>query len=433
MPLFALNQVDALRCEWLVPGMLKEKVLQLLKSLPQKLRRACVPLPAFAAAFVERHPPPADGARGALVDALIADIRAQTGVACAAADFKLEAVPAHLTMNFKVVDADGRQLAMGRNLAALRSEFAARIQQSFRDLAAASAPAGSGGAAQAAPITDWDFGALPQRQEIRRAGQELIGYPALVDQGAHCTLEVFDDPVAARDAQRGGLRRLFRLQLRQPLQSLEKSQAALAPVQMRARSLAAPGQLDPLVEQVLTAAVDRVCLAEPWPQDREQFLARKEVARGRLGLVAQEIGRLVAQIVDEAAAAQRKLAGLRAGDPARQDMEQQLARLLGRRFVVDTPAAVLAHLPRYLKGIGLRVDKLRADPARDAARSREVLPLQSRWLRELAARKGVHDERLRDFGWLLEELRISLYAQELRTPQPVSVKRLEKVWESVLR
>ena len=162
-------------------------------------------------------------------------------------------------------------------------------------------------------------------------------------------------------------------------------------------------------------------------------MARKEVARGRLSLVAQEIARLVAQIVDEAALAQRKLGVVRAGDPVRVDIEQQMARLLSRRFVVDTPAAALAHLPRYLKGIALRLDKLKADPARDAARSRELAPLQARWLREVAARKGVDDERLEDFGWLLEELRISLFAQELRTPQPVSVKRLEKVWDSLKR
>ncbi len=431
VPLFALNQVDSVRCEWLVPGMLKEKVQQLLKSLPQKLRRACVPLPAYAAAFVERRPVPPDGAVAGLIDSLIADIRTQTGVVCAPTDFKLESVPAHLTMNVKVIDADGRQLAMGRNLAALRSELAAQIQQSFRELAAADTRGGA--SAEAAPITDWDFGELPELQEVRRGGQVLIGYPALVDQGDQCTLEVFDDPDAARRAQRGGLRRLFRLQLRQQIQALEKGQSALAPVQMRARTLAPMSQLDPLGEQVLTAALDRVCLAEPWPQDRAQFLARKEVARGRLGLVAQEIARLVVQIVDEAGAVQRKLNALRNTDPARQDIEQQMARLLGRRFVVDAPAAALGNLPRYLKGMALRIDKLKADPARDAARGRDILPLQNRWLREVAARKGVPDERLQEFGWLLEELRVSLYAQELRTPQPVSVKRLEKVWESVLR
>jgi ATP-dependent helicase HrpA len=429
VPLVALNQVDAVRCEWLVPGMLKEKVLQLLKSLPQKLRRACVPLPAYAAGFVERCRPPADGPAGGLIERLIADVREHAGIVCQASDFKQEALPAHLTMNFKVVDEQGRQLAMGRNLAALRSELAAQVEQTFRQLAAEEAPE----LPLAEAITDWDFGTLPELQEIRRGGQVMIGHPALVDRGAHCAVEVFDDPQAARRAHRGGLRRLFRLQLRNQITSLEKGLASLAPVQMRALGVAAMHQLDPLAEQIVTAAVDRVCLAEPWPGDRAQFLARKEEAQGRLGLVAQELSRLAVQIVDEAVAANRKLGALRAGDPARGDMEQQMGRLLGRRFVVDTPAEALAQLPRYLKAIGLRVDKLRADPQRDLLRGKELAPLQARWLRGLAARKGQDDARLDEFRWLLEELRVSLFAQELRTPFPVSVKRLEKVWASLER
>jgi ATP-dependent helicase HrpA len=428
VPLFALNQIDALRCEWLVPGMLKEKVLQLLKSLPQKLRRACVPLPAYAARFVERCRVAPDGSAAGLIESLIADVREHAGVVCAGGDFKLEAVPVHLTMNFKVVDDAGRQLAMGRNLAALRSEFAAQVQQSFRRLAADDAPDGP---VAAEAITDWDFGALPELQEIQRAGQVLIGHPALVDQGTHCSLEVFDDPETARLAHRNGLRRLFRLQLRQQILALEKGLAALAPVQMRAMTLAAAGPIEPLDEQIVTAALDRVCLVEPWPRDRAEFLARKDAARGRLSLVAQELARLAVQIIDEAIAASRKLAGLRDADAARLDMEQQIARLLGRRFLVDTPAESLAQFPRYLKAIALRLEKLRSDPMRDQARASEFAPLQARWLREFAARKGIADARLEEFRWLLEELRVSLFAQELRTPFAVSVKRLEKIWASL--
>ncbi len=433
VPLFALNQVDALRCDWLVPGMLKEKVQLLLKSLPQKLRRACVPLPAYAAAFVERCRPAlqdsASPSVASVVERLIADVREQTNVVCQANDFKIETLPAHLSMNFKVVDPDGRQLAMGRNLAALRSEFAREIEQSFRALAQQDAPE----LPLSEAITDWDFGVLPEIQEFRRGAQLLIGHPALVDHGTHCRIEVFDDPDAARAAHRAGLHRLFRLQLRNQTAALEKGFKSLAPLQLRAMTLAPMRQLEPLGDQIITAALDRVCLAEPWPVDRDQFQRRKDDARGRLGLVAQELSRLVAVIVDEAIAAGRKLAGLRGADPARADMEQQMARLLGRRFVVETPADALPHLPRYLKAIGLRVDKLRAEPQRDALRARELLALQAQWLREVAARKGQADARLEEFRWLLEELRVSLFAQELRTPIPVSVKRLEKFWASAQR
>ncbi|OMT38880.1 ATP-dependent RNA helicase HrpA, partial [Burkholderia pseudomallei] len=150
VPLFALNQVDARRAEWLVPGMLREKAHLLLKSLPQKLRRHCVPLPEYAAGFVERAGRERFGA-GGLVDALIADVREQTQVATKTSDFKLETLPAHLFMNFKVIDEHGRQLAMGRNLAQLRAELGAQAQQHFQKIAAAAtlAPAGEPAAAAA--------------------------------------------------------------------------------------------------------------------------------------------------------------------------------------------------------------------------------------------------------------------------------------------
>lgn len=437
VPLVALNQIDPARCEWLVPGMRKEKALCLLKSLPQKLRRACVPLPAYAAGFVDRATVPADGAVPGFVERLIADIREQTSVVCAPADFKLETVPSHLVMNFKIVDDNARQLGMGRNLAALRSEFAQQAEQSFRAMASQQArastddPGASIAQIAATGITDWDFGELAEQVEVRRDGVALTGYPALVDREMHCDLEVFDDPQTARTSHRAGLLRLFRLQMRQQITGLEKGFASLAPVQMRAATIPCEGQRDPLAGQIITAALERTCLAEPWPRDRAAFLARREEARGRLGLIAQEIARLATQIIDEAIAASRKLAALRGADTARSDMEQQLSRLVGRRFVVDTPADALGHLPRYLKGIALRIDKVRTDPARDQLRSKEIAPLQTRWQREFLLRRGQADPRLDEFRWMLEELRISLYAQELRTPYPVSIKRLEKVWQSL--
>jgi ATP-dependent helicase HrpA len=432
VPLYALNQIDAVRCEWLVPGMLKEKSHLLLKSLPQKLRRHLVPLPEYAAGFVERF-----GDRAGtlpLVDALIADVRSERGLVAQPADFRLETLPAHLLMNFKVVDEHGRQLGMGRNLAQLRAELGAQAQQTFQQIAGRDAEVAEG---LADAITDWDFGELPELLEIRRGGQSLVGYPALVDHGAHCAIEVFDDPDEAASRHREGLRRLFRLQLREQVKYLEKSLSSLQTTQMQAATVPALARawdgFEDLREQVVTAALDRTCLVEPWPKDRAGFVARKDDARGKLTLIAQEIARLVSTIVQEAAPIARRLNGLKAFPAAVADVEQQLARLFVRRFVVATPAGALAHYPRYLKAIAARLDKLKNDPARDAARMNEIAAMQTPFLRELTARKGVADARLDEFRWLLEELRVSLFAQELRTPMPVSVKRLQKVWDSVQR
>jgi ATP-dependent helicase HrpA len=432
VPVVALNQVEAVRTEWLVRGMLKEKVHLLLKSLPQKLRRHLVPVPEYAAGFVERI-----GERVAatpLVDALIADIRAERSLVAQPADFKLETLPAHLLMNFKVVDEHGRQLGMGRNLAQLRAELGAQAQKNFQQLAHKDAEVAEGLADE---ITDWDFGELPELLEIRRGGQSLVGYPALVDHGAYCSVEVFDEPGEALGQHREGLRRLFRLQLKEQVRYLEKSLSTLQTTQIQAATVPTLAHawdgFEDLRDQVVTAALDRTCLSEPWPKDRAGFVARKDEARGRLTLIAQEIARLLATIVQEVAPIARRLNGLKAFAAVVADVEQQLGRLFARRFIVATPAGSLAQYPRYLKAIAARLDKLKTDPGRDAARMSEVATLQTPYLRELAARKGVADARLDEFRWLLEELRVSLFAQELRTPMPVSVKRLQKVWDSVSR
>ncbi|OXJ20670.1 ATP-dependent RNA helicase HrpA [Burkholderia sp. AU6039] len=471
VPLYALNQVDARRCEWLVPGMLKEKVQLLLKSLPQKLRRHCVPLPEYAAGFVERMGRERFGA-GGLVEALIADVRGETQIAMKTADFKLETLPAHLFMNFKVIDEHGRQLAMGRNLAQLRQELGAQAQQQFQKIAAAStiaaggdadggepigqapataattgaagrhAKAGKGAAPQtAAPaeagatalyenLTTWNFGKLPELLEIRRRGQTLYGYPALVDRGTHCDVEVFDSPEEAARIHRAGLRRLFALQLKEPIKFLEKNLPGLREMAMQYMSL---GTQDELRDQLIDTALDRACLQDPLPDDDASFHARRDEGRSRLNLLAQEIARLVGQILAEYAGLVKKLAQAKPFAQAHADLQQQLAALVGKRFVIDTPYAQLAHFPRYLKGIALRIDKLKADPARDAKQSADLLPLAQQYQRAVSQRGGVADARLAEFRWLLEELRISLFAQELRTPMPVSVKRLHKVWESMQR
>ncbi|MGZ8273522.1 MAG: DUF3418 domain-containing protein, partial [Burkholderiaceae bacterium] len=369
-----------------------------------------------------------------LVDALIADVRAERSLVAQAGDFKRETLPAHLLMNFKVIDEHGRQLGMGRNLAQLRAELGSQAQKTFQQLAEKDAQVAEGLADE---ITDWDFGELPDLLEIRRGGAALVGYPALVDHATHCSVEVFDEPDEALVQHRDGLRRLFRLQLREQVKYLEKSLSALQTTQMQAAAIPALAHawdgFEDLREQIVTAAIDRTCLIEPWPKDRAGFVARKDEARGKLTLIAQEIARLVATIVQEAAPIARKLNGLKGFTAAVTDVEQQLSRLFARRFITTAPAGALAHYPRYLKAIATRLDKLKDDPARDAARMAEVAALQTPFVRELAARKGVADARLDEFRWLLEELRVSLFAQELRTPMPVSVKRLQKVWDSVQR
>ncbi|MDB5842273.1 MAG: hrpA [Herminiimonas sp.] len=466
VPLYALNQVSADRSEWLVPGMLKEKVQLMLKSLPQKLRRHCVPLPEYAAGFVDRvHERKAFG-KGSLLDAVIADVREQTGIAARSTDFKLETLPAHHFMNFKIIDEHGRQLEMGRNLAGLQAEFGGQARESFQKLAEqtvipaavpgeSGAPAGAhadqrvpgrnpapltavAGAVGAATVTEyqnlttWSFGELPEILEIQQGKQTLTGFPALVDKGSHCDLEVFDDPAEAARIHRLGLRRLFAIQLKEQLKYLEKNIPGLQQMGMQFMSL---GSQEELRDQIIEAGLERACLQDPLPKNAAEFNARKDEGKSRLGLLVNEIARLAGQILAEYYALPKKLQGAKGQPQAVADIQAQLQGLAGKRFIADNDYAQLAHFPRYLKAIGVRLEKLRADPARDTRLMAEWMQAAAPWQRAQKERRGGRngDPKMTEYRWMLEELRVSLFAQELRTPMPISAKRLQKVWESMQR
>jgi len=470
VPIYALNQVNEERCEWLVPGMLKDKVTALVKSLHQRPRSRLMPLAEFAQEFIAGVDAAHAVGAGSLVDALLKTVRDKTQLDIKRADFKLEQVPVHLFMNVRVVDEHGRQLGMGRNLAALKAELGGVARSAFQALAGLKvgsadrgpspqpSPGGRGSQATTArtlplnsngrpPLpgegwgegaasqptthptyTDWTFGELPELMEVRKGTQTLVGFPALIDQTTHVTIEVFDEPDIAAAKHRAGLRRLVALQIRDALKYLEKNIPDLQKMSVLFMPL---GTADELREQIIDLALDRAFLADPLPTDATGFRRRIDEGRGRLTLIANEVARQALQILTEYATATRKLKDARAAKEVNDDVQGQLARLLPKRFVMTTPWAQLAHLPRYLKGITLRLDKWRSDPARDAARLAELRPIEQRFLRTLADRKGVADARLDEFRWLLEELRVSLFAQELKTPQPVSVKRLDKVWSQM--
>jgi ATP-dependent helicase HrpA len=447
VPIFALNQVSEERAEWLVPGMLSAKVTALLKSLHQKPRARLTPLPDFVAEFIELNP----FGQGSLVEVLLKAVKERTQLAVQRNDFKLEQLAPHLFMNFRVVDEHGRQLGQGRQLAALKAELGGQARSAFQALAALKLPAAEAPKPAPAPVagkgvraevvkkpepardasqayTDWTFGELPELLEVRKGGQTLIGFPALIDKGAHVEIEVFDEPEVAAAKHRAGLRRLVALQLKEPLKFLEKNIPDLQRMSVLYMGL---GTAEELRDQIIGVALDRAFLGDPLPTDAMGFKKRIEEGRSRLNLIAQEVARAVHAVLQELANATRKLKDSRPAKDVADDIGAQLQRLVPKRFALDTPWAQLQHLPRYLKAITARLDKLRADPARDAKLMSEVRPLEQRYTRRLAELKGVKDARLDDFRWQLEELRVSLFAQELRTPQPVSVKRLDKVWSQL--
>jgi len=451
VPLFVLNQISSQRVQWLVPGMLQEKIHALLKSLPQRARARLLPLAASAQRMAQTLAAPEHWAQGDLLDAVLQQAREISGLPLQAGDFKLETLAPHLFMNLLVTGEHGRQLAQGRNLAALQAGLGAQARGAFQALSALKIADGAKKetksnikisenekikASQAIEnnkidsqtrYRDWDFGELPEILEIHQNGQTLTGFPALIDQGDAVCIEVFDQPQRAR--HRAGLRRLLALQLREALKYLEKN---IPDLQKMAVAYLPLGTLEQLRQQIIDAALERAFLQDPLPGNAESFRQRLAAGRARLNLIAGEIARLAATILPEYSAVQRKLKDSRfLAAEAVQDIQQQLQRLMPAAFIRQTPWAQLQHYPRYLKAIAARLDKYRADPARDSARMAEVRALERRCWQLIAQRKGQSDARLQECRWMLEEWRVGLFAQELRTAYPVSGKRIERVFHSL--
>ena len=245
---------------------------------------------------------------------------------------------------------------------------------------------------------------------------------------------MFDEPVVAAAKHRAGLRRLFALQIKDALKYLEKNIPDLQKMAVaymlvgRAADGTGGGSIEGLRDQIIAVALDRAFLLDPLPTNEVGFKRRVEEGRGRLTLIANEVARLAGGVLLEYAVAVRKIKDTKNALDATADATLQLQRLMPKRFLTDSPWAQLPHFVRYLKAVTARLEKYRADPARDAARLAELRPQEQRYWRLVAERKGVVDDRMQEFRWLLEELRVSFFAQELRTPQPVSAKRLDKAW-----
>jgi len=424
LPLTALNQLPANRCEWLVPGLLKEKILALLKTLQQKYRHRLQPLDEFASDFCEQE----HDLDEPLVRALTRAAEEHLAMKLPLDAFRSGELRPHLFMNFRLTDEHGGTLAISRNLAELRAEYRDRVEQVY-----AAAEVTHEAAGEASGVTTWTFGTLPELMEVKVGVGTTLGFPALVDMGEAVRLTAFDTEDKARTEHRRGMARLFALQLAAQVKAIEK----LPGLREIALQFIALGTEKELREQLIAVTLERTCLMDPLPTENSAFVTRRDAARGRILLVAQEILRLVGSILAEHAVLSKRLAAIQKAFPqACADIGAQLAELLPKKFIATTPFERLQHYPRYLKAISLRLEKARSDPARDTRLMTDWQALGKPWERERNAmlKSGQQgDAFLDEFRWLLEELRVALFAQELKTSSPVSVKRLQKQWESRAR
>jgi ATP-dependent helicase HrpA len=334
-------------------------------------------------------------------------------------------LPPHLLVNFRVVDEAGRELAMGRDLASLKGELGQAAQLTF-----ATADTGI----EKSGITAWDFGELPAEIAFSRGGRRLTGYPALVDEGDSVAIRLHDTRAAADAAMRAGVRRLMRLALKEQMKQLEKNLPGFNESALLLRSLATA---DEVRADLVNAIADRAFIGEDaLARNAKEFDALKQRARTRLPAVREAGCRLLLASAQEYQRLQQKLAAAaRALPQPVADVRAQLARLVRKGFLSATPWERLHDLPRYLKAAERRLDKYPGDAERDARHTGSIAELWKRYEDRLVGlqRAGEFDARLEDFRWRIEELRVSLYAQELKTPYPVSFKRLDKLWREIAR
>jgi ATP-dependent helicase HrpA len=476
VPLSLLNQVDVNRCDWLVPGLLADKVEGLVRSLPQRMRRHLVPVPTYVKAFIERVD---DRARRLpLLEAIRADAREHHAVQTQVNDFRPEVLSPHLQMNFKLIDAHGRQLDTSRSIAQLRAQHGEQAAGAFREAFKSVAgqigslkPTGSddssGAGAQQTDATThsdnensnsatqtvrldgesiqleigqrfvrWPIDRLPELLEISEpgTGTTMVGFPAFVDQGNAITIEVFDEIEEAQSAHKSGVRRLMAIALRPSFKALFQN---IPDFQNLVIAHARLGTDDDLKAGMTDGILQRAIGETDLPEDKAAFEALMVQVKPRVSLIGQELARTLLVVLNEYGTATRKIQTVAASAKEQEvksavaDVKAQIEQLVFPGFIGKVPAAQFIHLARYLKAIVMRLERVRADPGRDTRFTSDINELMAGYRRIRKERRGQTDSQLETFRWLIEELRVSLFAQSLRTPTPVSLKRLGKMLGSL--
>ncbi|WP_287718987.1 DUF3418 domain-containing protein, partial [Nitrosomonas sp.] len=426
VPLPLLNQIMPFHFDRLVPGLIREKIGWYVKMLPKQVRRHAIPVPQFVTRFLEWLDSCPDQAM-LLAESLAAFIRSETGIKIPLDTWDSRLLPTHLQMNVKVIDDAGMTLGMGHDLTELKAQLGQTAQQLFARGAGAEPDS-----IERDDITRWDFGELPAETRFSRAGKLLTGYPALVDQEQSVAVRIFDTQEGAQRSMRGGVLRLLSLALKDRIKQLEKNLLVDRQTILLMSSLI---EMDRLKEDIRSAIIDLALIGDdPLPRNEDEFNSQTSRARTRLGSVSQEIAGLIHTIAQPCQELKKRLTILdKSAIFLKKDMEEQLHHLIYPGFLSRTRWQYLQHLPRYLKGMLLRLDKYNKNPARDQEQTEIITALWNQYIQRLNKHRqaGVMDLNLEMFRWQIEELRISLFSQELKTPAPVSVKRLQKLWESV--
>lgn len=417
VPLAILNRLQPAAFEWLVPGMVREKLQQLIKGLPKQIRRCCVPVPDFVTRFLSVNPDQQQPIAPQLARFIL---RETGGVKVDIDDFRAQELPAHLLFNFRVIDDGKQEIGLGRDLLALQKQFGQAAQLTFRDTSAEF---------ERDDVSSWDFGELPESIQFARGRQQLTGYPALTLEQDKVAIRLFDTQLMAERHHRQGVIRLLQLQLKEQMKQLSKGLPGMTQLGLQLRAVA---NVDELLADAIACICDRAFIGDDaLPRNEKAFNEQKTRARTRLPAVNQAVTQYLGQVASEYGPLSVKMQKHKLG----YELQQQLAKLVYKGFLAATPWSQLPHLPRYMRAMGLRMDKQPANPQRDGQRGAEIRDLWQKWETRVAEDNEAEgaSQALLDFRWQIEELRVSLFAQELKTPYPVSAKRLLKQWNELPR
>jgi ATP-dependent helicase HrpA len=416
VPVATLNRVAAEDFSWNVPGVRQELVTSLIRSLPKNLRVSLVPAPDRAREFLATTPPGEEP----LLDALERWARATTGVVVPRDAWDWARVPAHLQPTYRVVDDEGAEQARGKNLDVLKAPLAGQFDAALAAVADASGLDATG-------QTDWTFGDLPAEILQRRAGHEVLAHPALLDEGRTVGLGVFGSAEEAAARHRHGVRRLLVLNLpfvTDPTEQLDTTQRL---------SLAGspyPSVAD-LLDDVRAAILTDVVDAHPPARTPQAYAALVAAGRDALDTRSDQVVLDALRVLADWRETDRSLSGRAelAILPALQDMREQLARLVSRGFLAEAGADRLRRFPTYLLAIRRRREQLPDQVARDRQQMDQARPLEEAYLHQVAALQPGRPpgDTLRRARWMLEEYRVSLFAQQLGTDGPVSDQRIRKM------
>ena len=421
IPLAVLNRVSDEGFDWHIPGLRDELVTSLIRALPKHVRRHFVPAPDWARSFLAAHGP----ADGPLLPTLAYELTRHSGERVRASDWDLQILPPHLRLTFVVEDENGRAIASGHDLDELTSRLQGRVREAI---------AKASGSTEQHGLREWSFGEIPRSVDTARAGHTVRAYPALVDEGDAVGLRLFETEVEQHRSMWTATRRLLLLTVASPVANIDRRLTNPAKLALAHGPYATVREL---LDECVETAVDELLVERGGPAwDAAAFDELHDHVKRALPDVAFAVAKLAAEVLAAVRDIDVRVASITspALAPVQDDVRAQVARFVFPGFVAVLGTERLREVPRYLAAIGHRLDKVPGEVARDADRMRRIRRLEDDYEQTCAAlpRGRRYATEVQNIRWMIEELRVNLFAQHIKTPYKVSEERIRRELQSLL-